>query len=209
MTGRDHLDDDTTVDDGSPLLHRIALQAPIWLVVVGLWVTLWGSWTIANVLGGAVVATGLALLFHPGRRERLGRLRPVALARFTWYVLVSLVRSTATVAWEVLTPTDHSRPGILAVHLPSATPVVLTAVTMAIGLTPGTLVVDVGHPPTILYVHVLHLRDPAAVRRDIARLEALALAAFGPSDAEEDIEVLTSDHFAEALDPPHDNGGAR
>ena len=208
MTGRDHLDDDTAVDDSSPLLHRIALQAPIWLVVVGLWVALWGQWSIANLLGGALVATLLAILFHPGRRERLGRLRPVALLRFTWYVLVSLTRSTATVAWEVLTPTDHSRPGILAVHLPSATPVVLTAVTMAIGLTPGTLVVDIGHPPTILYVHILHLRDPATVRRDIARLEALALAAFGPSDAGDDIDLLTSERYGEALDPPTDAGGA-
>jgi multicomponent Na+:H+ antiporter subunit E len=191
--GRDHLYDDTDVDDRSPLAHRIALQLPIWFVVIALWVALWGELSIGNLLGGVAVATLLAGLFHPGRRERLGALRPVAALRFTWYVVVSLTRSTASVAWEVLTPTDRTRPGILAVQLPSATPVVLTAVTTAIGLTPGTVVVDVGHRPTILYVHVLHLSEPSRVRRDIARLEALALAAFGPSDAADDIERLTTD----------------
>ena len=151
---------------------------------------LWGDLSIGNLVGGAAVATVIVSLFHPGRRERLGRLRPVAAARFLAHVSVSLARSTAAVAWEALTPTDRTRPGILAVHLPSATPVVLTAVTTAIGLTPGTVVVDVGRDPTVLYVHVLHLADPAAVRRQIARLEALALAAFGPADATDDIAEL-------------------
>ncbi|MGI9579350.1 MAG: Na+/H+ antiporter subunit E [Microthrixaceae bacterium] len=205
--GRDHLYDDTAVDDRSPLAHRIALQLPIWFVAMALWVALWGDASIGNLIGGAAVATLLAVLFHPGRRERLGRLRFVAALRFSWYVIVSLTRSTISVAWEVLTPSDHSRPGILAVQLPSATPVVLTAVTTAVGLTPGTVVVDVGHQPTILYVHVLHLTEPSKVRRDIARLEALALAAFGPSDATDDIELLTSE--ARASDPRRGTGEGR
>lgn len=207
--GRDHLYDDTDVDDRSPLAHRIALQLPIWFVVIALWVALWGELSIGNLLGGAAVATLLAALFHPGRRERLGALRAVAALRFTWYVVVSLTRSTASVAWEVLTPTDRTRPGILAVQLPSATPVVLTAVTTAIGLTPGTVVVDVGHQPTILYVHVLHLSEPSRVRRDIARLEALALAAFGPSDAADDIERLTTDAEAATGQPGTNEGDPR
>lgn len=207
--GRDHLDDDTHVDDRSPLAHRIALQLPIWFVVIALWVALWGEPSIGNPLGGAAVATLLAVLFHPGRRERLGVLRPVAALRFIWYVLVSLTRSTASVAWEVLTPTDRTRPGILAVQLPSATPVVLTAVTTAIGLTPGTVVVDVGHNPTVLYVHVLHLSEPSLVRHDIARLEALALAAFGPSDAVDDIERLNTDAESATARPEATEGGTR
>lgn len=188
--GRDHLDDDTSVDPRSPLLHRAALQAPPWIGIVAVWIALWGDLDLANVVGGALVATAVVGLFHPGRRERLGRLRPVSTLRFLGHALVSLARSTATVAWEVLTPTDRTRPGILAVPLPSATPVVLTAVTTVVGMTPGTVVVDVHRHPTVLSVHVLHLHDPARVRRQIARLEARALAAFGPPDAQDEVAAL-------------------
>ncbi len=66
-------------------------------------------------------------------------------------------------------------------------------VTTAVGLTPGTVVIDVHRTPTILYVHILHLRDPAHERRQIRRLEAVALAAFGPGDAGGDIAALNAD----------------
>lgn len=188
--GRDHLHDDTSVDRRSSLRHRLALQGVPWLGLVVIWIALWGDVSVANIVGGALVATAVVALFHPGRRERLGRFRPVAATRFLGHALASLVHSTGAVAWEVLTPTDRTRPGILAVPLPSATPVVLTAVTMVVGMTPGTVVVEVHHAPTVLYVHVLHLHDPAAIRRQIGRLEARALAAFGPPDADDDIVAL-------------------
>lgn len=191
--GRDHLRDDTTVDPDSPLWHRLALQAPSFVAIVVLWVALWGEPTVGNLLGGTAVGALVVGTFHPGRRERLGHLRAVAAARFMGRVLVNLAHSTGVVAWEVLTPTDRTQPGILAMPLPSATPVVLTAVTTAVGLTPGTIVVDVDRDPTVLYVHVLHLRDPAAERRQIRHLEALALAAFGPDDAADDVAALDSE----------------
>lgn len=189
--GRDHLTDDVSVDPRSPLTHRLALQLPAFFAVVVLWVALWGEVSLGNLFGGLVVAGLVVELFHPGRRERVGQLRPVAAARFVGLVSANLARSTAAVAWSTITPRDRTRPGILAAPLPSATPLVLTAVTSAIGLTPGTLVVDVDRDPTVLYIHVLQLRDPAEERRQIRRLEALALAAFGPADAEDDIAALS------------------
>jgi multicomponent Na+:H+ antiporter subunit E len=184
--GRDHLRDDTTVDPDSPLWHRLALQAPSFLAIVVLWVALWGEPTVGNLLGGTAVGALVVGTFHPGRRERLGHLRAVAAARFMGRVLVNLAHSTGVVAW-----------------------VVLTAVTTAVGLTPGTIVVDVDRDPTVLYVHVLHLRDPAAERRQIRHLEALALAAFGPDDAADDVAALDSEDAVDGGRPAPGEGEGR
>ena len=42
--------------------------------------------------------------------------------------------------------------------------------------------IDLTSDPTVLYVHVLHLEDVEAVRRDILRLTDLAVRAFGSPD---------------------------
>jgi multicomponent Na+:H+ antiporter subunit E len=63
----------------------------------------------------------------------------------------------------------------------------VTLVANSITLTPGTATIDVrehedGSPPT-LYVHVLHFGDVESIRRDVLRLEQLAVRAFGSAEA--------------------------
>jgi hypothetical protein len=60
----------------------------------------------------------------------------------------------------------------------------------SISLTPGTLTIDVGEDAKVLYVHVLHLRGVEQVRRDVHRLELLAIKAFGSDEAVS--EMMTS-----------------
>lgn len=170
--------------------HRLALTAPAWVGMVVLWVLLWGAATPANLLSGAGVATAIALLVHPGEREPLGRVRPLAALRLGAFVAWLALRSTVTVAGQVLSAGPQPPSGIIAVSLPSATPALLTLITNAIGLTPGTLVVAIDDDPCVLYVHVLRLADETAARREIRHLELLTLRAFGPPDAGGDIELL-------------------
>ena len=58
----------------------------------------------------------------------------------------------------------------------------------AISLTPGTLTIEVATDPNVLYVHVLHLHDIDAVRRDVTRLERSVLRAFGTDEAVAEVE---------------------
>ncbi len=169
---------------------RIRRAAPSWVLMVLVWMALWGDVSAANLVSGALVATALAFALGSGNQPRLGGFRILAALRFGGYMAWNLVKANAVVAWEVLTPTTRVREGVIAVELPSATPAVLTVVTTAIGLTPGTVVVEVDEDPTVLHIHVLHLRDIEATRHDVRHLEALALAAFGPSDAADDIARL-------------------
>jgi multisubunit Na+/H+ antiporter MnhE subunit len=55
---------------------------------------------------------------------------------------------------------------------------VLLLVSNAIGLTPGTVVVELDEERSVFFVHVLHLHDIERVRRDLTELGALAVRAF-------------------------------
>ena len=161
--------------------RRIVLT--LWLVVV--WVALWRDVSVANIVSGILVSVGVIWLFPPERRSALA-VKPLALARFVFAVLWSIVRANVIVAWEVVTPANRINEGVVAVELASSHPVVITLVSHAIGLAPGTMVIDVeegeGGAPSLLYVHVLHLREVDDVRREVLDLERLALAAVAGSE---------------------------
>ncbi len=190
--GRSHLTDDTSIRPGSGIGHRLALRAVPWATLTVVWVALWGDAAPGTVLAGAGLAAAVVAVTGSGRRERLGRFRPLAALHLLAHVTWGLVKATTLVAWEVVTPTNRIREGIIAVPLPSATPLVVTVVTLAIGVTPGTVVVEIDEDPCVLWVHVLHLRDIEAVRTELAQMEALALRALGPGDAGPDIARLQS-----------------
>ena len=158
------------------------LVAGTWLVVV--WVALWGDLSVANVLGGVGVAALALAVSRPVPTEDRGRFRPLAAARFLAWFLWKLVEASAIVAWEVVTPRNRINEGIVAVPLVGASEAVTTIVANAITLTPGTLTLEIRHlEETVLYVHVLHLRDIEEVRREVRHLEQLVTRAFGTDRA--------------------------
>lgn len=153
----------------------------------GVWVALWGNFSAANLIAGLAVGV-VALLTVPSRpptRER-GRMtvRPVATLRFLLFFLWALVHASAIVAWEVITPANRIHEGIVALPLRTQSYGVATLIANAISLTPGTLTIEVSRSPLVLYVHVLHLRQVDQVRRELRRLETLALRAFDPAHQE-------------------------
>ncbi|HXH57509.1 Na+/H+ antiporter subunit E [Iamia sp.] len=153
-----------------------------WLGVLTLvWVLLNGDPTLANLLGGLAVATGVLVIFPLADEPRLHRVHPVGVARFVLFVLGSLVTSSIRVLVTVLVPTPaRLRAGIVRIELPGATPLVTTLVANAITLTPGTLTLTAGSNPGVLHVHVLGLGDLETFRAGVLDLQARAAAAFTP-----------------------------
>ena len=148
----------------------------VWSVVV--WTALWGTMSVANVLWGAVLG-GLSLVLLPVQhKDHRLPVRVVPMARFGLLFAWSLVKASAVVAWEVVTPRNRINEGIVAIHLQTTSPGLITLIANAVTLTPGTLTLEVRHDPPTLFVHVLHLRAIEDVRADIHHLEAVALAAF-------------------------------
>ena len=155
-----------------------------WLFAAGLatiWVLLWGSASPANVITGLAIGW-LLVLVVPGLRRSGGRVvfRPVAIARLVWHVLVTIVTSNVLLIREVLAPSDRLRTAVIGVPLPACSDELLTLVNNLVALSPGTMPLEVTKDPTMLYAHVLHLRDLEATREDIVRLTDLAVRAFGP-----------------------------
>lgn len=160
-------------------------RLPSLAALVVVWLLLWESASPANLLSGLVVSAVLLGLFPVrGDDAPAGRLRPIATLSFLGYFVTKLVEASLIVAWEVVTPRERINQGIVAVPIHGVSPGLITLVANAISLTPGTLTLEVDREPTtVLYVHVLHLHDIDAVRRDVRDLERRAIRAFGSDDA--------------------------
>jgi multicomponent Na+:H+ antiporter subunit E len=162
----------TTFVGGLFTLRRVLTVAGLVLA----WCALWGAFSAANVLSGlaaSLVAMGVGL----GGSGR-GGVRVVPLAQFCWLVAVDLAVSTATVVHEVLTPTDYTEEGIIAVSVPPACRHHLLMLYVAITVTPGTAVVAAESDGSVLYLHVLHCDRRDAVEAHVHRLARLAIDAL-------------------------------
>ena len=153
------------------------LGPAIWLTA--LWMVLWRSATAATVATGIVLAVLLTWVVRRADTHReQHRVRPLALLRFLGYMVVALVRSNVQLAWEVLTPTDYTKPGLLDVRLPPSSELVLTVVANSITLTPGTMTLALHAETSTLTIHVLHLSDVDAARAEVEELHRLVSAAL-------------------------------
>jgi multicomponent Na+:H+ antiporter subunit E len=149
-----------------------SLGSVVWLTAV--WVALWEDLSAGTVVAGATVALLVVWITRPTARSTVRlRLDAFGAARFLAYFSRQLVHASLIVAVETVTPKNRVREGIVAVPLAREDDVVTTVVANAVSLTPGTLTIEARRDPTILYVHVLHLRDVEDVRRDVRRLERL------------------------------------
>ena len=152
-----------------------------WLTAM--WVLLWGDVTPANILGGLVAAGTLLVVFPTRSTTPRQWFRPGATLRFAAYFAVKLIEANIVLAWEIVTPRNRIREGIVAISVKDCRPGLVTLVANAISLTPGTITIEVDPDREELYVHVLHLRDVEMVRHGLLRFRELALLAFGSPGA--------------------------
>lgn len=175
-----------------------ALRLPlvtVWLTV--LWLGLWADLSVANVLAGLVigwvvlVSSGGGLSLRNVPEEAL-RVHPFWMLYFVGWVLVKLAQSNLVLAWEIVTPRNQIHTGVIAVPMRTESRAVFLLVGNVITLTPGTLTIEVaGSPPTV-YVHVLHLHDVERVRRDLQRVEELAVRACGSKQSRAQLSAALS-----------------
>lgn len=154
----------------------------VWLTLV--WVTLWGAATWANLISGVLVASIVVVTMPPRDSPTSVGFRP--LAAFRLFVVFSweLIRASALLAWEVVTPKMRVSAAVISVQLVSSLAGSMTTVANLVSLTPGTVTLDVDQESRTLFIHVLHLRSVEEARRSVLRLERLVVDAFPPRTPE-------------------------
>lgn len=136
------------------------------LVLALAWAALMGRADAATLAAGLVLGYLVVWWVEPALGSRWARRLPRAVAFagfFLWEVLLSNLR----VAWDVVTPRAYRRPGVVAVPLDVASDAEITLLACLLGLTPGTLALDVAADRKVLYVHAMFVDDPEAFRRHI------------------------------------------
>lgn len=149
-----------------------------WNILLALiWVAVSGDFSGSNLLVGFVlgyVILGISLREVPRFAAYMRRVPNII--RFVGFFLRELVTANLRVAWDIVTPTHHMRPAVIAVPLEAKTEGEIALVANLISLTPGTLSLDVSSDRRVLYIHVMYLDDLEQVRAQIRDFEARVLA---------------------------------
>ncbi len=160
------------------------------VVLVVIWLALWGEVTPANLASGLLVSVGVVAGFDRQPRGRVV-VRPVHAVRFALHFTWRLAVSGVVVARTVIAPAHRVRTGVVAVPLLARSDALVTLVVGAVNLTPGTLVIEVRSEPPTLFVHALDVKAVEEVQAEVQTLQVLAMRAFGPREA---LAALPGDH---------------
>ena len=161
---------------------RLSTQVPLLLWLVLVWILLWGTWSWANLLGGVAVALAVTTLLPLPPVVGGVRVDPLGLLRFLGGFLVDLVRAGALVAWQTVRPRGIGRSAILRVPLRTDSDLLLTVITEAVCLVPGTMVIDLDREAREIGLHVLSVDSDEELEREraaVLRTEERVVRALG------------------------------
>lgn len=137
----------------------------IFLAVV--WLALTGEFTPTNFFAGFVVGYVVLWISRRSTESRRYFLKVPQVIGFIFFFLKELILANLRVAYDVMTPTHHMKPGVIAVPLDAKTDTEITLLANLITLTPGTLSLDVSADRSVLYVHSMYIKDVEKERQQI------------------------------------------
>jgi len=157
-------------------------QLPFFIWLIALWMLLWGQLTVLSFLTGLIVAIVVTRVFRLPPVELSGRVNLWWGLVFGLEFVLSLIRGSLTVAWQVLDPRRQPGTAIIAVPLVTDDDLIMTHVGVTASLIPGSLIVDIDRDRRILYLHVIGVRDATQVeaqRRAVQHWEERIVRAVG------------------------------
>lgn len=161
------------------LWHRL-LPAPLLSLVLAIvWPVLNQSWSLGQLLLGAVLALAIPWFTEALRADRPVLRHPEVALRLGLLVLKDIVTSNFDVARLILGRESAIRPGFVWLPLTLTDPHGIVALAGIITMTPGTLSADLSPDRKHLLIHAFNVDDPAALIETIkSRYEAPLMEIF-------------------------------
>lgn len=131
------------------------------------WIGLTGEFTPVNVVIGFVL--GYLMLWLALRTDpSVAYFKKVPqVLRFLGSFSYEVLQSNLRILYEVLTPGQNMKPGIIAIPLDAETDLEITIFANLITLTPGTLSLDTSKDQTTLYIHAMYIDDVDKFKRNL------------------------------------------
>lgn len=171
---------------------RLWQQLPLLVVLVVLWMLLWGNISWLNLVTGLVLAVFVTRAFYLPPIDLSGRFN-------AWWFLVfaldfarQLFVASFQVAAQAFYPKPISSNAVIGVQLFTRSDLIMTLTAIALSLIPGSLVLEADRERSILYLHVLNTPDTEAVesaRKKVQHIERQVVRAMG---SREDLERMAS-----------------
>ena len=165
-----------------PARHRSVQPGVVgWLTLV--WVLLWGEVSALTVVGGALIAVLICLVFPLPPLRLHVRIRPLALLRLLVRFGYDVGVASVMVARATLRRDQSAlRNAVIEVPLRTPSDVVLTVVAEMVSLIPGSVVVEARRSTHTLFLHLLDVASEEAAeqaRQQVLAQEQRVVRAFG------------------------------
>lgn len=131
------------------------------------WAALNGELTPSNLLAGFVIGYLMLALTQRALGSRGYATKVFVVIKFALFFGWELIKSNVRVAYEVITPGNHMKPGIVGVPLTVTHDYQIILLANMITLTPGTLSIDVSNDKRTLYIHSMYVEDVEEFRASI------------------------------------------
>lgn len=144
------------------------MKVLVWnLLLAVVWLPMTGRFSFANLLLGFAVGYLVLFMSSPAKGRTSYFRKVLSLLLFALFFAREVLLSALRVAYDVLTPTHHMRPGVIGIPLDARTDVEITLLANLLTLTPGTLSLDVSPDRRTLYIHAMYLDDLDEARRHV------------------------------------------
>lgn len=140
----------------------------VWILLLALlWAAITEELTLPNlfigfVLGYVILLASQHVIGYGGFLAKFPRF-----IRFSLFFAKELLIANLRVAYDIITPTYHMRPGIIALPLDARTDTEIAILSNLITLTPGTLSLDLSSDRTVLYIYTMFVDDKEELIRGI------------------------------------------
>ena len=131
------------------------------------WVLLTGDLRIGIFIEGFIISFFVLLFTRQifSGKKYFQKFPKVVL--FIFYFIKELIIANMIVAYDIITPKDKMKPGIIAFPLKAKSDLEITLLANLITLTPGTLSIDTSRDRKILFVHSMYIKDVETFKRSI------------------------------------------